>query len=63
MEIANFLEKVEKELNIPQEKLIEEGMKHFLQVELGNLNIEIKKLGRKYRVNSFNGLWKKLETG
>lgn len=35
----------------------------FLKVELCNLTIEIKKLGRKYGVNSFNGLWKKLETG
>lgn len=63
VKMSTLLETVEKELNIPREKLIEEGMKHFLEVELSNLTIEIKKLGRKYGVDSFNGLWKKLENG
>lgn len=61
--MSNLLQKVEKELNIPREKLIEEGVKRFLEIELSNLSIEIKKLGQKYGVDSFNGLWKKLESG
>lgn len=61
--MSNLLKKVEEELNIPREKLLEEGLKHFLEIELSNLSIEIKKLGYKYGVGSFNGLWKKLEAG
>ncbi len=34
-----------------------------LEVELRNLSIEIKKLSDRYRVNSFDELWKKLESG
>ncbi len=61
--MSSLLQKVEKELKIPKEKLIEEGLKHYLEIELSNLSIEIKKLGRRYGVASFNGLWRKLEAG
>lgn len=61
--MPDLLERVEKELNIPRKKLIEEGLKHFLEVELSNLTIEISKVGQKYGVNSFDGLWQKLEAG
>ncbi len=61
--MSNLLQEVEKELNIPGEKLTEEGVKHFLEIELSNFSIEIKKLGQKYGVDSFNGLWRKLEAG
>lgn len=43
--MSNLLKKVEEELNIPREKLLEEGLKHFLEIELSNLSIEIKKFG------------------
>jgi hypothetical protein len=54
---------VEKELNIPKKRLVEEGVKHFLEIELKNLSIEIRKLSGRYGVNSFDELWKKLEEG
>jgi hypothetical protein len=54
---------VEKELNIPKKQLMEKGVKHFLEVELRNLSIEIKKLSGRYGVNSFSELWGKLEAG
>jgi hypothetical protein len=52
---------VEKELQIPKDRLVEEGVRHFLAVELRTLSIEIKKLSNRYDVNSFDELWKKLE--
>jgi hypothetical protein len=54
---------VEKELKIPKKQLVEEGVKHFLQVELKNLSIEIEKLSSRYGVNSFDELWEKLKAG
>jgi hypothetical protein len=54
---------VEKELKIPKEQIVEEGVKHFLGAELRSLSIEIKQLSNRYGINSFNELWKKLEAG
>jgi hypothetical protein len=61
--MSGLLQEVERELKIPREKLIEEGLMHFLEVELSNISVEINKLGRKYGVTTFNELWKKLESG
>ncbi len=61
--MSSLLNMVEKELNIPKKQLLEEGVKHFLEIELKSLSIEIKKLSSKYGVNSFNKLWEKLESG
>lgn len=61
--MQDLLQAVEKELNISKEKLIEEGVKRFLEVELRNVSLEIKKLGERYGVDSFNRLWQKLERG
>lgn len=61
--MPSLIEIVEKELNIPKERLVEEGVKHFLEVELKNLSIEIRKLSSRYGVNSFNELWEKLKAG
>jgi hypothetical protein len=61
--MPNLLQEIEKELKIPREQLIEEGLKYFLEIELSNLSIEIRKLGQRYGVDSFSGLWKKLEAG
>ena len=61
--MSNLMQIVEKELRIPRAKLIQEGIRHFLSTELRNLTIEIKKRGRRYGVDSFEGLWRKLEAG
>lgn len=61
--MQDLLQTVERELKIPKEKLIEEGVKRFLEVEWRNLSIEIGKLGERYGVDSFDGLWLKLERG
>ncbi|ODS34772.1 MAG: hypothetical protein SCARUB_00032 [Candidatus Scalindua rubra] len=61
--MSSLLNMVEKELKIPKKQLIEEGVKYFLEVELRNLSIEIKKNSSRYGVNSFNELWEKLESG
>lgn len=61
--MTNLIEKVEKEFKIPREVLIREGLKHFLEIEVSNLSIEIRKIGKQYGVDSFNELWEKLETG
>jgi hypothetical protein len=61
--MPTLIQIVEKELKIPRKQLVEEGVKHFLEVELKNLSIEIRKLSSRYSVNSFDELWKKLESG
>lgn len=61
--MSSLVQLVEKELKIPREQLVEEGVKHFLEMELRNLSIQIKKLAGRYGVNSFNELWQKLESG
>ena len=61
--MPSLIQLVEKELKIPKKRLIEEGGKHFLELELKNLSIEIRKLSGRYGVNSFNKLWGKLEAG
>lgn len=61
--MPSLIQMVEKELNIPKKRLVEEGVRHFLEVELKNLSIEIRKLSGRYGVNSFDELWEKLEAG
>jgi len=61
--MPSLIQMVEKELKIPKKRLIEEGVKHFLEVELKNLSIEIRKLSSRHGVISFDELWKKLEAG
>jgi len=61
--MANLIHLIEKELNITRKNLIEKGIKHFLEIELKNLSIEIKKLANRYSVNSFDELWEKVESG
>lgn len=61
--MLSLIQMVEKELKIPKEKLIEEGVKHFLEMELRNLSLQIKKLAGRYGVESFDELWRKLEEG
>ena len=63
IKMQDVLQTVEKELNIPKERLIEKGVMRFLEVELRNVSLEIKKLEQRYGVDSFDGLWEKLERG
>ncbi len=58
-----MLKEVEKDLHIPKDKIIEKGVKYFLEIELRNIGIEIEKLAAKHSVDSFEGLWNKLESG
>jgi len=57
------IDKVEKELDVPRERLMQEGIHHYLEFELRNLNAEISKIYIKYGVRSFNELWGKLDRG
>jgi hypothetical protein len=61
--MPTLIQMVEKELKIPKKQLVEKSIKHFLEIELRNLSIEINKLSSRYGVSSFNELWKKLESG
>ena len=61
--MPSLIQMVEKELKIPRKQLLEEGVKHFLEMELRNLSIQIKKLAGRYGVESFDELWRKLEAG
>ncbi|MEW5767203.1 MAG: hypothetical protein AB1797_06190 [bacterium] len=61
--MPSLIQMVEKELKISKKQVIEEGIKHFLEIELKNLSIEIKRLSSRYGVNSFDELWRKLEAG
>jgi hypothetical protein len=54
--MPSLIQMVEKELKIPKKRLVKEGVKHFLEVELKNLSIEIRKLSGRYGVNSFDEL-------
>lgn len=61
--MPSLIQMVERELKIPKKRLVEEGIKHFLEIELRNLSIEIKELSGRYGVNSFDELWEKLKAG
>lgn len=61
--MQGLLQRVERELNIPKEEIIQQGIKYFLHTELKNLSIEIKKICKKYGINSFDELWQNLESG
>jgi len=57
------VERVEKELNVPRDLLLRDGMKRYLEFELRRLEIEAAKIRRKHGVKSFDDLWAKLESG
>lgn len=57
------VERVEKELNVPRDLLLRDGMKRYLEFELRRLEIEAAKIRRKHSVKSFDDLWTKLESG
>lgn len=57
------VERVEKELNVPRDLLLRDGMKRYLEFELRRLEIEAAKIRRKHSVKSFDDLWTKFESG
>lgn len=57
------VERVEKELNVPRDLLLRDGMKRYLEFELRRLEIDAAKIRRKHGVKSFDDLWSKLESG
>lgn len=56
-------ERVEKELNVPRDQLIRDGVKRYLEFELRRLEVDAVKIRMRYGVRSFNDLWGKLERG
>jgi hypothetical protein len=61
--MSTLLERVEKELRLSREQIIEEGVHRYLELELRNLSIDISKLCDKYGISGFNNLIEKLERG
>lgn len=57
------IDKIEKELDVPRERLVREGIHRYLEFELRNLSAEILKIHIKHGVRSFDELWGKLERG
>ena len=63
MAVTVTLERVEKELNVPRNILLRDGMKRYLEFELRRLEIDAAEIRRRHGVKSFNDLWSKLESG
>lgn len=61
--MAVTVERVEKELNIPRDLLLRDGMKRYLEFELRRLEIDAAEIRRRQGVKSFDDLWGKLESG
>jgi len=61
--MAVTLERVEKELNVPRNLLLRDGMKRYLEFELRRLEIDAAEIRRRHGVKSFDDLWGKLESG
>ena len=57
------VEIIEKELKVPRDLLLREGMKRYLESEFRRLEIDAAKIRRRYEVKSFDDLWAKLERG
>jgi len=57
------VERVERELHIPKDELIKEGIRTYLEFELRSLKAEMLRTLGKHNVHSFSGLWDKLERG
>lgn len=61
--MTTLINKVEKELKVPKSQIVELGVKHFLELELQNVSLEIKKISSKYETNFFDELYEKIEFG
>ena len=63
MVMAVTVERVEKELNVPRDLLLRDGMKRYLEFELRQLEIDASEIRRRHGVKSFDDLWGRLESG
>ena len=61
--MAVTVERVEKELNVPRDLLLRDGMKRYLEFELRHLEIDASEIRRRHGVKSFDDLWGRLESG
>ena len=61
--MAVTVERVEKELNVPRDLLLRDGMKRYLEFELRRLEIDASEIRRRHGVKSFDDLWSRLESG
>lgn len=63
MVMAVTVERVEKELNVPRDLLMRDGMKRYLEFELRRLEIDAAEIRRRHGVKSFDDLWSRLKGG
>ena len=61
--MSNIVERITQELDIPPERVINEGAYRFLEMELRNLSSEKAIISSKHGVSSFDQLWEKIERG
>ena len=59
----NILNKLSKELEIPEEKMLDESINVFLERELRNAAAEILKIKSEFKVSNPKELKSKIETG
>ena len=59
----SLLTKLSKELEIPQEKILDESLNVFLDNELRNASAEILKIKNQFSVSNANELKNKIEKG
>jgi len=55
------VKRVERELDIPRDMLIKEGIRTYLEFELRSLEADMSNILSKYNIHSFKELWDKLE--
>ena len=52
--MAVTVDRVEKELNVPRDLLLRDGMRRYLEFELRQLEIDASKIRRRHCVKSFD---------
>jgi hypothetical protein len=61
--VATVIERIEEKLNIPKQRIIEDGARQFLKMKLRDLSIDIFKICLRWKVKSFDELWDRIEKG
>ena len=59
----SLLTKLSKELEIPQEKILDESLSVFLDAELRNASVDILKIKKQFNVSNAEELKRKIESG
>ena len=57
------IEEIERELSIPKDRILQEGIRRYLEAQLKDIRIEVAKISAKYNASGFASLWKKIESG